>query len=76
MFKKNALLIKRVQDDEAKEWNVDKQLDTGVLVNDIAGAAMVVIGTYFALSTLRGIITHVVVTKVGPPIIIEATKES
>ena len=63
------------RDKETAKTRLDN-LDRALLIRRVADETMKVMGFYFAARTLSGVITHVVVTKVGPPVIIEAVKEN
>ena len=75
MFRNRSFNVKMVKDDQAEKDVVDQQIDLGVLAQDVATAVIGVMGAYFAMSTARGILTHIVVTKIQPAIIVEAVKE-
>lgn len=63
MFKNKKFEVKMVKDDEtpaepSKPLDIDKTIDTAMT------AAMVTIIVYFGCDLIRGVVTHVVVTKV------------
>lgn len=63
MFKNKKLEVKMVKDSEepaemSKPMDINKTIDTAMT------AAMATIMVYFGCDLLRGVITHVVVTKV------------
>ena len=63
MFKNKKFEVKMVKDEEApaqtaKPVDIDKTVDT------VMTAAMATIIVYFGCDLIRGVVTHVVVTKV------------
>lgn len=63
MFKNKKFEVKMVKDDEtpaelSKPLDIDKTIDTAMT------AAMATIIVYFGCDLIRGVVTHVVVTKV------------
>ena len=67
MFKTHELVVqmqKKPKPEEAPAEPSKPAIDYSDIVATVAGGTMMVIGTYFAADTIRGIVTHLVVTKV------------
>lgn len=63
MFKKHKLEVKMVKEDP-DILHYDPKRDIEQITENIATTAVFVLGAYFLGDTLRGVITHIVVTKV------------
>ena len=64
MFKNRSFHVKMVKDEETPAEPSKPPFDYRYIVDEVAAGAVIVIGSYFLADTLRGIITHIVVTKV------------